>query len=619
MTEFFSDRLSAHIIDLSENGNIFDAAAFAYQDIQDVLRKNNCTEDFFCAGYLKIGMGSMNPNLFKLGLPYAVETWKEKKDHNEFIKSVDDILNKYSTSTSGDEACEDCLRGLQILLFEHEKVMEDYLDKPELTHELAAYLLICAIDYYAKVYNTRCGQSDANLNVLNEFGKESILIYRKLPVDIFVFDGKEEAENKEINEKDQKKNDKKLPESLFYRKIGIDDTDQKGINENLSELFFVAADRIPKEAEISFQIYKPSEERLKGIRKKDTPKALRIAIVPFCKKEVTDFPLRAGALFYAKHEPTYDKEYGEIAVKLLESAIENECHLVIFPEYMISQGILDQLVNYLRNRHNQKRKPGNLILVCAGTRWDESSNNIGTLISAEGVILVEKYKSEPYINEIAGIIYTEDLRNPGKKIDLLDVVGFGRVQLSVCRDVCSTRFDSSHKAVFSLFHPDLVLVPAWSGSVNRGFSAAFENMSRFGAVSILGNCCEAITFVMNKLKKKAEKDGKTFEARDSLSIRVFTGVPSENDERLLKIACKYGKENDCPIGNCLIMYDLIRLKGKPEENDGRIFRIGNEELIGKDGKSPKSDKNVLKKLGGGSGSENDIQGEPLDEQEGKQR
>ena len=560
-TQGFLDRFFDCIPELSEGRNIFDVAAFAYRDMKGVLERHGLLEESFCARYLKRGGRKSNPNLEECGLPYSFEYWEENPKEIELIKSIKGILQRLSENHHKRDL-EEYLKQFHILLKSID--MKKYLNEPELTDLVLNYVLICTIDYYAHCYKTRYEASAAYENELNEESADLFLIYRKSPDTKFSWDGKTH---------------------------GIDNTDQKGINENLSEIFFVNTERIPEGVELSIQIYKPKEDKLHTIDRGDGTKVFRIAVVPFCKGPVTSFESGAGALFHVRYEDDYDLKYGKIAVDLLDAAIKNNCHIVVFPEYVISKGILDLLIKHLKEIHNSGNTSGNLLFVCAGTRWDESSNNIGTLIDANGTVLAEQYKSVPYRNKIDGIEYVEDLKKPGKRIDLLDFKGFGRVQFSICRDVCSTDINSNHSVIFNLFHPDLVLIPAWSGSLTRGFGAAFEYMGRLGAVSILGNCCESITFMLDQKKKEAEAKGTLFEANESASVRVFTGVPSSNAGRILKIACKHGKDDSCPVENCAIIYDLV-LTNKNHRSRGSIFKIENHMMIQKNGTIENS--NVLK-------------------------
>ena len=547
----FLKRLGKNIPDFQETENIIDIAAYAYCDIQEMLKDKAILESHFCAGYLKKGMGINNPNLDKLGLPYSFTDWNSKP--NELVKSITETLEGYS---KGEFGIVEFLARLNLAL---KPTKLEMYDDPDIADEVYAYFLICLVDYYVKKYMDRFKDGSSCAHPMSSYHTDHVCIYRK------------------------------SPGSMFPGNVNgtwIDEAVSEGINEKLSELFFIPRDRLPRKSEVTFASYPPKKGVLDSVLRDDKTKTLRIAVVPFCQKRVTEFPVVLGSLFTVKHSlKDYDKDYKVIAVDLLNAAIKNSCHIVVFPEFMMSQTILDALEDELCRKHNSNEGTENLLLVCAGTRWDESNNNIGTLLSAEGVVLIEKFKTEPYKTNIKGKDYVEYLNDPGRVIQLLDVEGFGRVQLSVCRDVCATKGDSDHNRIFSLFHPDLVLVPAWSGSVISGFAGQFEDMGKKGAVSILGNCCEAITFIVELKKEEAGIKGKEVsDPPPSKKIRAMTGLPDGKGKgKNIKISCEYGLEKNCPVGNCMIIYDLEF----PNENNSNTFRIdsGTLDLIGKDGKS----------------------------------
>lgn len=551
----FSERFRERIPEFSRNKNWFDIAAFACQDLFDVLDDHGIKVTEFCNIYLKKGYGMINPNLFSLGLPYDAEkAWDEdnrEEDDFSVIHDIAHILEKCEGRTVEEELRKE-LEVAAAMFEAKEDQMKEFLHKPELTKEALAYALICGVDLF--LYHEKSGKQKRKMSgPLNRLAFENVQLFLRPMTGLW------------------KNSD-----------YGTDNLNQIGINEDLKKLLVLRKGDLPAGSEVSVSILDQTEDISWKLRE-DADITLRVAVVPLCHELVTKFVYDTGAYFHVEYTDEYNEKFKEIALKFLETAIERGCHVVVFPEFMISKAILQGLKNKLRKLDDSGSKTGNLTLVCAGSRWDRKGknpefidNNISTLLDCHGTEIARQYKSIPYRSKDKRAV--EKLDTPGKEVSLVDVIGLGRVQLSVCRDVCTTLPESNHKLIFSLFQPNLVLVPAWSGSIEGGFKEGFRDISVAGAVSVLGNCCEAVTFM---LKQK----GKDLSPRPQSAFRVFTGIPAIDDNsRIARVRCPYFSQEPCQPENCMITYDITIRK---DEMQGEIFAVEDPVLIKKDGAEEK--------------------------------
>ena len=224
---------------------------------------------------------------------------------------------------------------------------------------------------------------------------------------------------------------------------------------------------------------------------------VRVGLSVMTSKMETEFPLVSGTSeFTVSHTADYDEKYKDSVLHGLRTGAEEHLHILVFPEYMITEGLLRVIMEDLERTNGWNE----LWFVLAGTRWTPDNRNRLTVISRYGTILGVSDKIEPFQKEIkkpggGSRIISEKLDHPGEEILFLDIPGIGRFQFPVCRDVCvcSGTFESSlADRLAGYLQPDMIIVPAWSNSVENGFANAFISFAERGAVSILCNCCEPV-------------------------------------------------------------------------------------------------------------------------------
>ena len=207
--------------------------------------------------------------------------------------------------------------------------------------------------------------------------------------------------------------------------------------------------------------------------------------------------------FYVENPPEEEEANVGRILALLKTAIQDGAHIIIFPEFIMSEKMKEAVQAYLRTISCAERHE--LLLVLAGTTFHvEGKNtfhNVLHLLGADGEELGRCYKFSPF--RIARARSAQDdgrgqsdffrccelLSIPGKECTLIDIDGIGRILPLICRDVT----DGSRLRLLSdAFDPDLVLVPAWSRSVST-FQIQMEEQANTHLIgSLLCNCCNAV-------------------------------------------------------------------------------------------------------------------------------
>ncbi len=273
-------------------------------------------------------------------------------------------------------------------------------------------------------------------------------------------------------------------------------------------------------------------------------KHLKLAVIPFSEAEMLDFPSARGGCFRVTYRDKDRKPAINRAVNLLEQAIDRGANIILYPEFVCDVQIQEAIGERLEKLYSTQRdRVKNLLVVLAGSRWDSSDNNVAVWYSYKGRKLGECYKYCNYYarrDDCNGDV--EYLMAPGKENTIINVNGIGLLQAGICRDVSDNIY---MQQLTSTFVPTLLLVPAWSRSVNIGFQNQMEEIASKNrrTTSVLCNCCEAI--------RGAEK----FKEEVGLFVSpVKKGSIVKGQTRT--ITRMQGCEGFCPISGCVFLLDL---------------------------------------------------------------
>lgn len=274
-------------------------------------------------------------------------------------------------------------------------------------------------------------------------------------------------------------------------------------------------------------------------------KQLQIASIPYTgfdtflfhelNKDAASKPGRTlNGPFYVEYVEAWEESNRRYVTNLLEMAVRQGANIVIFPEFIMSTATKEAVKDCLRNiEYSSKQR---LLLVLAGTcyHWDgtERGNNILHILNADGIEIGCYYKYSPFLQQAEERVHGADLlltkksvgkelgegketnqlrqylknceilSDPGKECVLLDVEGVGRILPAICRDVIDGVFTEQ---LSKLFMPSLLMVPAWSPSV-ESFRPHFEQLANtIHTASFLCNCCNAVKAEENEVEKAIGK------------------------------------------------------------------------------------------------------------------
>lgn len=208
--------------------------------------------------------------------------------------------------------------------------------------------------------------------------------------------------------------------------------------------------------------------------------------------------------FYVENPPEEEEANVERIVALLKIAIQDGAHIIIFPEFVMSEKMRAAVQACLHAMSDADHK--NLLLVLAGTTFhadgENTFHNVLHLFNAGGEEIGCCYKFSPFREDIGQgaqngktrplefFSCCEMLSAPGKECTLIDIDGIGRILPLICRDVT----DGSRLRILSgAFDPDFILAPAWSRSVST-FRLQLEERANTHLIgSLLCNCCNAVS------------------------------------------------------------------------------------------------------------------------------
>lgn len=419
---------------------VFDLAAFCY----DYLAKHVGSQEMFVGKYIMKNENAdmVNPNLKKLERfsRWAEQTmWKRKESgilFSEWIAKLRVRLNNFTLEEYGDPFLNEAAVPFFILQAADRYVLEmrgQCLDSSPLNKEY-------------------CDGSCVYLNIEDSMLDEAASDNRFSDV-IHCLDVRSQLENLIILEK------RELPEGVGVPRV------------------------------VKLWIAESDKKRRKLIAGKE----LRIAVIPFGKHKMVEFPVSVGAFFRVRYEEPHLDTGVDRALKLLDQAIDRKANIILFPEFICNREMQDAVRRHLQEiSRDMPSRAGQLLLVVAGSGWTADDNNVAEIFSYDGQLLGKQYKFSRFASQKqAGKELIEGLSAPGKETTIIEIEGIGKILTGICRDV-SERFYT--KMLAAVFRPQLLLTPAWSPSVNMGFKEQFREITaeNHRTCSVLCNCCEAI-------------------------------------------------------------------------------------------------------------------------------
>jgi len=223
--------------------------------------------------------------------------------------------------------------------------------------------------------------------------------------------------------------------------------------------------------------------------------SIRIVVIPFGYGQHVQFKYRSGNCLYVDYDNSKEADVTCLLIEALERALAFMPHIVVFPEYIMTPVAFIAIKVWLDANWKNAPWAGELLAVIAGSTWTPDDNNVLFMASAMGIDLGCYYKESPYRSSVDVEspgeleVVTENLTSPGKITTLLYVDGLGALLPSICRDIVDGGFTEK---LASLFHPLLVVTPAWSRSVEPFAPRYHDLANKYHATGLMCNYCGVI-------------------------------------------------------------------------------------------------------------------------------
>ena len=342
----------------------------------------------------------------------------------------------------------------------------------------------------------------------------------------------------------------------------------------------------------------PTRECIKYLKEEQ---CLKIASIPFIGFQTIEFwQAKDNTLcenlkdlkgeFYIKYNQESEKDNITRVTELLQSAVANKANIIVFPEYIMSPNMLDAISEQLSDIQ-QKRCDNfeRVIAVFAGTSFEyydsNKSNNVLHILKEDGQdIGARYYKFSPFLTQANEFVHGADygsaepkgfsgesaageenifnnwelLSDRGKECTLIDIDGVGRVLPAICRDVIDGLYTDT---LAKLFMPSLIMIPAWSSSVNSFRSRLSVLAETIHTSSLLCNCCNAVKDVKGNIDDK-----------QNIGMFVYPTKPIAN---MIAEVCPLNRSHDCyskckDIAGCIHFIDLSWKNGFLSVNKEQI-------------------------------------------------
>ena len=533
-------------------GAPYNLAAFSYKHLKDFLESRGIEMEVFIATLIKFTDDD-------IALKHNYEdVWLG------MMQEIREILNE---SASGDNKNTQYMEFVKIIeknlgkleripyVEKHSRIAEEYNGKcnvegepdgtkylsGDFAEEMAAFFVIKAVGAFANQKEnddrfkvnpyTRSigGREDIIYNEpLNSLYQESVKIHRRPSV-------------------------KNVWEFYTGGEMPVEQGDtslSSGINK--SDIAGIVFLDIPN-ANISIRCYSSGRKLNRIYRGKDTIVEFKIMTVPFIgERDITKFTRHSGSAFSVSHEDKYLEKAQILIEKYMNLAMHQKVNVVVFPEFMISERVLEHLKCYLAE-HRMR----DLLFVVAGSGWFDN-NNISRILDHKGNQLAVTYKSNGFRQDgdNDNSKWSEALQDPGKIIQILDYEGVGRISNLICRDVYDERYNAVVNIVSDLFEPHFFFVPAWSKSIRKAFCYGCIKLAKRGAVSITANCCEPVLIRNHKSKNE---DSPITDHMKERGICVFPSgdrMFGYNSPSAYCVNCGVGFEDSCLYKNCAFIMSL---------------------------------------------------------------
>lgn len=282
---------------------------------------------------------------------------------------------------------------------------------------------------------------------------------------------------------------------------------------------------------------------------------IRIGISPLCYRKNFDFVPPSAQdpkvqFFTVNYPSTIDqKDFTDIVNQVLEDAIDKRCNIVVFPEYICSNQIKETISSSLKSLSKESQFVPDLVF--AGTNWNQNNENELFVFNRYGEEIGRYHKRIRFDSKLKdGIEWIENLNSGWNNNSFFCLPEIGYIMPAICKDalVCDGPSDLFSKH----FSPLLIVVPAWSKSINsfvRLGNSTIDNFTSF----VVADACSAVC------EKKDRTLGKGY------IVTKDKTVVGKQEVNIVNKNCNF---SNCKKG-CLLVakYDFNYESGVSEEDE----------------------------------------------------
>lgn len=280
------------------------------------------------------------------------------------------------------------------------------------------------------------------------------------------------------------------------------------INAKLKNYFFI------DQAQIGVDLVQYKNDKNFNMRKNiEKNSILRFALFPTINhnlSDLLDISFDDEKLLFSingYHNDCIENELIKRFEKCFESILNQNVDVVVFPEMLLSERILEQIQKKIKKTRSISLPQ----IIVLGTIWKNNSNQC-VILDNRGTIIFKQHKQTPFVYDN---IYTENLENQDNKINFFDIDGFGRIFTFICKDI----MEPEMRNICRKMEGDYVILPAFTNSLDL-VDPTKEMASEFWCTTIMCNSCSAF----------CNKDNKTTDCQTNKQIGFIT-VPSKNKNK----------------------------------------------------------------------------------------
>ncbi len=230
----------------------------------------------------------------------------------------------------------------------------------------------------------------------------------------------------------------------------------------------------------------------KRVKQREKSPKLRIGVLPISNNINFDFIPTIGSGLRVDYSNSEQKHIVQRVSSALDRALEKDCNIIVFPEYVVSPEVYTVIKDKIRKNALKNGVDKNPYLIFAGTTWTDDNNNIMRILDSWGEEVGEYYKYSPFTKQKSQehrFIQYEALQNPGKKCEAFAVEEIGIFLPAICRDVIDGEYTEE---ITKMLLPLLVIISAWSPSVASFEQRQRELANKYFTSSLLANACSSV-------------------------------------------------------------------------------------------------------------------------------